>query len=305
MNKNEYWSKIPNNLVWISSNEDKIKGEIPLCKDNDILFATIVYMNINTTNIGEVKFTFEDLITFCGLKVRTGKNNSIEQFKKVLSYLQQLKFITSDNDFLMIKPKELIKIDFNITYKKDEDSNDIEWFKLYYKNLIKIINSDINVDKLKLLRVYCYYLSRVKRNNEEQKTQLEEYMIGDDTVVESFYDKYKTICNDLGISESLLRKYLDILEELELIFTDNIGQVKNSDGKEWTANNVYVDNKVYLKRALECSKEYYENELHCTVLGRKVKTKSTISKGYQGKIRQENNKGKDTTKLENKLNELI
>ncbi|NFT91674.1 hypothetical protein FDF86_04490 [Clostridium botulinum] len=290
---NNYFIKLPNNLVWSYES-----GETTLTKDFDKLLVTMCYLDTHVNNISYCCFTLEDLIVKNGFKVRTGKGNSIEQFKSTLLFLQQMGHLDKDLDIVNLKPKEFVSCKYNVAFKQDENENDTEFFRLYYDKFEKIMNSDSKLYKLITLKIYCYTIARMKRNSKEVQEMIDKGM-SDDSVIECFYDKYINICKDLDISDNTLTAHVEFLEELELIYHDNVGLVKDEYGSH-TANNVYAETKENLKRGLTCSRKYYINKGY-TITGKKCSKETNVKKGIKGQIQKQKNENKDTTILEEKL----
>ena len=291
-----YFSKLPNNLVW-----SKKEGEVSLCKDNNKLLPVIVYLDTHYNNITkECYFSLADIITTLGMTPKTGKGKSIEQFKEILKTLQSYGWLSSF-DVDKLKINEFVKCKFEITYKQDEAENDTEWFKLYYDNYVKIMNDDSKLDKFITLKVYCYILSRIKRNsNDKTLEDARKYCDHKGVKVETFYDGYEAFNSDLGISK--IKQHLDLLVELGLIAYGNIGQVKKK-GSQHTANNCYCEDKEELERALDCSRLYYIGEGY-TLTGKDVKNTSKKVKGLKGASQTLENRGKDNSHIVKQIEEI-
>lgn len=294
----DYFTMLPNNIVW--AYED---GEIALIKENDKLLITMIYLDTHITSVGECCFTLEDLIIKSGLKVDRGKGRSIEQFKNTLTFLQSVGWLDSKLDIKNLKPKEFISCAYEVQFKKEDvTENDYCFFKLYYAKFRKLMDCDTKLDKLITLKIYCYILARLKRNSSEQQDS-REMQYWQDTIIEEFHDTYKKICKHLDITPNTFNLHMQLLQDLELIFFDNIGLVKNNDGSHY-ANNIYAETKDWLKQALSASKLYYEGKGY-KCIGKKCSQKTTSIKGYKGKVKELKNAGKDTAKLEQKIEELI
>lgn len=291
-----YFIKLPNNLVWTYEN-----GETTLTKDYDKLLVTMCYLDTHVNNISYCCFTLEDLIIKSSFKVDNHKGKSVDQFKNTLLYLQQIGYLDKDLDIVNLKPKEFVSCKYNVAFKQDECGNDTEFFRLYFDKFEKIMNSDSKLDKLITLKIYCYIIARMKRNSKEDKEMMNKGIF-DDTIVESFYDKYINICKDLDISENTFTVNTYLLEELELIFSDNIGLVKDEYGSH-TANNVYTETKEDLKKALNCSEFYYIDKGY-KILNKKCSKKAMIEKGKKGQIQKQKNEEKDIIILEDKLEDI-
>ena len=294
-----YFSKLPNNLVW-----SKEEGELSLCKDNNKLLPVIVYLDTHNSNItNECYFSLADIIISLGMTPKTGKGKSIEQFKEILKTLQSYGWL-SDFDIDKLKVNEFVKCNFEMTYKQNEADNDNEFFKLYYDKYTKIMNNDSILDKFITLKLYCYILSRIKRNSSEKTLEdARKYKNHDGVNVEYFYDTYKVINGDLGISKNeVLKQHLDLLVELDLIAYGNIGQVKKK-GIEHTANNCYCEDKEELERALKYSRKYYIGK-GFTLTGKEVKKTSKTIKGLKGASQTLENKGKDNSHIVKEIEEI-
>ena len=287
-----YFSKLPNNLVWCVEKE-----EVSLCKDNNKLLPVIVYLDTHYNNItNECYFSLADMIESLGMTPKTGKGKSIDQFKEILKTLQSYKWL-SDFNVDKLKINEFVKCKFEITYKQDEAENDTEWFKLYYDNYVKIMNNDSKLDKFITLKVYCYILSRIKRNSEEKTLEdARKYCDHKGVKVETFYDTYEAFNSDLGISKNtVLKQHLDLLVKLGLIAYGNIGMVKKNNFTH-VANNCYCKDKEELERALDCSIEYYIGKGY-TLTGKDVKKTSKTVKGLKGASQTLENRGKDNSHI--------
>jgi hypothetical protein len=127
---------LPNNIVWTYE-----EGEISLIKDYDKLLITMIYLDTHINNIGQCCFTLDDLIVKSGFITRTGKNNSVEQFKNTLIYLQNLGWLDSALDINNLKPKEFVCCTYQTTFKHDDSDNDTCYFKLYYEDIVNRIKN--------------------------------------------------------------------------------------------------------------------------------------------------------------------
>ena len=105
-----------------------------------------------------------------------------------------------------------------------------------------------------MLNLYCYIISKIIRRND-----------GVDNInitggnAEVFWCSQEEICNNLDITKPTLNTYLKKLEELDLIYCDNIGYIKK-DGCIATPHNVYAETRDELKEGLKQSKYYWESQ---------------------------------------------
>lgn len=256
--KEDYFIKLPNNLIWTISKE-----EIPLCnlEENKLLLPTIIYLGSQINKVNKCVFSLEDLIKSVGFKPRTGKDNSIHKFKKILNIIQKFNWLSNEIDYNNIKLKDLIKTNFNIKCDKNENNNDINFFKIYYNNFYKIMNYNTNMDKINILKLYCHIISRIRRNNYTNINDFNNKILYDKglRLIEEAHITYDDFHKSINISNSstMLNKYLSVLKELELIYYDNIGKVVNKYGEIINSVNVYCENEYELQRALIYEMKYY------------------------------------------------
>lgn len=290
--------KLPNNLIW-SYKEDKYTLMDTI---GDKVLYILPYLDLMTNRLNMCNFSLENMIINAGYKVDTHKNKSVEQFKTTLQELQLREIIYTNTDFNNVKPKELISCMLNIPFKKKND-DDTEFFTITHDNFLKILRDNSKLDKITLIKIYFYINARLSRRVEED-IDFKHYVGGKSN---SFYGTYYTICKDLKITDTVLTKYLKRLQELELVFFDNIGLLQDLlEGTIYTANNVYVIDKKELEQALKESKLYYKECSNIVILGKKNKEETKKIIGLNGKIIQEKNKKNknNVDKLEKKLKQL-
>lgn len=298
VNLNDYFIKLPNNIVWTYE-----KGEVSLTRDMNsktiMILANLMY---RCNVIGDCYFTLEDLIVTCGYVPKTSKGKTNDQFKNVLIELQELGFIVESNiDLITIKSNTFIKCKINTQIAKDDEGNDIEFFKLNYKKYLEIISLDTKVDKSLLLNTYCYINSRLFHRGENDRS-CDNYGTRTWGRAECCYFTYDEATRDLNISENTFKDHISILSDNKLIAYNNIGLVKRDD-KTRMANNVYVIDHEELQMGLLDSKYYYEQNGYI-ILG--LKSTETTKKiiGLESRINQLKETEYDTGKLEKKLDKL-
>jgi len=293
----------PNSLVWNHKNTEDTYSNKNIY--GEIIVHIFSYLDGMENRLGKTFFTIEHMIIFSGMAVNTRKDKSFDQFKEVLIYLQSKKIIVCDVDFTKIKPKDSITCEFIMPIEKNENGKNTRFFNITHENYLDIMDRyEGKLSKLTLLRFYYYINARISR----RETQIiDGKVICNDIVFNGgkancFYDKYSVICDELKIAENTWTSYTQELKKLELIFYDNIGKVKKNDNKH-IANNVYCVDVCELKEALNQSELYYISHGY-TISGKKTDEETSIINGTKGKIQQEKNMNKDTTKLESKLEKL-
>ena len=208
-----------------------------------------------------ITFNLEDIITDWELKPDNHKGKINDQFRSLLEYLKERGLILTDIDFNSIKPKEHLRIEVDLKI----DNN---FFCLPFEVVEKIFNIEEEVNKIILLAYWCYLESRrYKLSNKETEKRGKQA-----TKSETCFLSYKRINEDLGISESTIKKYNDILIEEKLLRIGNLGKIYNEEGKIKCANNLYYTCKN--------KKDYYNIAPQQINLGLKQQVYYYISKGY-------------------------
>lgn len=199
---------LPNNLFY---GKDKNISILEQVNYNYKVICVINYLYLYTTRIDNVNFTLEHMITVSGYKISNKKGESIEQFKNILSQLQKLKLINCDIDMNVIKPKQLVTCNLDIKYEHG--------FMQLYDSEINAISTynQKKIDNMQLLFYFCYLKSRIYKRSKD------EYVAKDGGNPETSYLSYNTISHDLNITDETIKKYNDILVELDLIRIGNAG----------------------------------------------------------------------------------
>lgn len=293
--KNENFIMLPNNLVWNYKNSNDTMYNM----FGDKIPYIISYLVSIRDRRSYSRFSLRDIIETCNYKVDTHKGKSVDKFKELLSILQTYNYIESDIDFNKVKPNDLIKckilLDFNtkeVTVQEDNatitENKKTEFFKIDINEYYRLIESNSKLDTCTLVNIYFYIVARLR--HEENKPAV-------------CYMSYDNILKDLNISKNTLTKYLTYLKDNKFIYFDNIGTIEKGD-KKLTANNVYSLNEIDLNKGLEESKIHYKIEGY-TILNNNKKSVVMTINGLKGRIKQLNDQGKDTSKMEEKLQEEL
>lgn len=293
--KDEYFIKLPNNLVWTYE-----EGEDPLIQElNSKTVMVLSNLLFRCNPLGECYFTLEDLIKSLGYTPKTGKGKINEQIKSILISLRDLKFIANTNvDLREIKVNTFIKCEMQSNIITNEDGDNEQFFRVFYSDYQKIMAIDTKLDKDILFNIYCYINSRILHRADGDET-ISEYDTRNYGKAEYTYFKYEEIVRDLKISETTFKDHLEVLKTNKLVFSDNIGLIEK-DGNRRMANNIYTIKECEFEIALSDSRFYYEKEGY-RILGKK--TDEGIKKiiGLSSRINQLKEQGYDTTKNEKKL----
>ena len=196
----------------------------------------------------------------------------------------------------MIKCKILIDLDNNFFILKRIELNSI----LTYKNK--------SIDNMILLKLFCYIKSRIyKRENKK-----ELYLNGGKA--ETCYPSYEKIYNDIGISEGIINKYINILVELNLIRFDNAGVYYHKDNikvkKESPNTYALYDKDGYYKDELKESIKFFrskkQQEGYIFIKNKEKSYKNNNRKlnGELGALTKLKNQGKATSEQLQRIDEI-
>lgn len=293
--KNDNFIMLPNNLIW----NYKTKEESMYNMFGDKVPYIISYLVSIRDRRSISRFSIRDIIESCNYKVDSHKGKSVDKFKELLSTLQTFNYIESNIDFSKIKANDFIKCKVLLDFKTKEvtfkDNNETitenrktEFFKIDIDEYYRLIENTSKLDTCTLVNIYFYIVARLR--HEENKPTV-------------CYMSNKEILNDLNISKNTLTKYLSYLKDDEFIYFDRVGNIENN-GKIINTRNVYALDKDNLKLGLEESKVYYTLQGY-TILGNNTKSTVMTINGLKGRIKQLKDQGKDTSKMEEKLQEEL
>jgi hypothetical protein len=304
--ENKYFSKIPNSLFYKKDGKSILK----ITKDYNALFVLdYIYMSTNRRN--QIKFTIEDVVKYCGLKPDKHSGKSNDKIKSILIKLKELKLIADDTNYSLLGTKGY-KSDKDLLYttpklfKKDIFGNDTEFVILTDEEKDRIMNTDINIDKLKLLFYYLYLKSRIYKRDVNDG---ELHMAGGKS--ESAYINFEKINEDTLFTADTINKYNETLDKLNLIRYGRAEHwyYKNDTNKTIREScNVYVlyndgNYETNLKEGIKQYKLYYSHE--------RVFTKSEYANnnrrinGKIGRISYLERIGKATNAQIKEKNELV
>jgi len=254
-----------------------------------LLVLDYIYSNRNMKNI--TPFSLEDIIAHCGLAVRSGNGNTIDQFKNILHTLHNLKVIEIEN--LKLTPKQfnkcklLIDIDRDFFYFNEDDKKKI----FDYKH-----GNESSIDKFKAFLLYCYILSRIRQNT--------------DGTTGVCYPSYSLITKDTGISDPVINKYINFLVKTDLIRVGNAGLFYYSADKNkrvTESSNIYAifDKHGDWQDKLNDSIKTYKNNHPERIFVKSYKNNNKSENGYIARITYLEKQGKATEKQIEKRDKLL
>lgn len=169
------------------------------------------------------------------------------------------------NDFIYMTKTEKMKLDDNFTLLYDEE-------------IFKILNySKEPINNYSVLQLFSYLIKSISNN-----------ALNDDYLL--CYPSYKDMNDKFGLSESTISKYIDILQEIDLIRCDYTGIEQLASGKIKNTKMYYCrakDEQVLIDRI-----EYERKEKGFIKLNKKSKDDSNLKRSITQRINY----------LENKLN---
>lgn len=299
MNNIEHFSKLPNILLVPQGEEGESIYQLIL---DDKIILVLDYLYINTNRINQSLFTINDIITTYNFKIDLHKNKINDKVRYILKLLEELEIIEIYEDIDKIKNNELVKCRILI----DLDNN---FFILKRNELYSILEyKNKSIDNMILLKLFCYLKARIyKRENKK-----ELYLNGGKA--ETCYPSYNKIYNDIGISEGVINKYINILVELNLIRCDNAGVYYHKDNiknkKESPNTYALYDKEEYYKDELKESIKFFrsrkENEGYIFVKNKKNPYKNNNRKlnGELGALTKLKNQGKATNEQLKRIEEI-
>ncbi|MBC2579966.1 hypothetical protein [Clostridium sp. DJ247] len=231
--------KLPNRLFYTTKNDEKdsitylsikdtIKDTDKVQKNenkiNEKVLCIFEFLYNNVDRRDKIKFTLEHIIVQCGYTVDQRANRSVQQFRRILNKLLELKVISIVpdigkckkekviNNFDDLKPKDFVVCKLELDMSK-------MYFQLKDSDREVIMNYDKEeINKTKLLIHYCYICARVYKRSKEDGDQ-----IAHGGRAEVWAITYKMFRDDLGETDETIKKYNDILQELGLVYINNLG----------------------------------------------------------------------------------
>lgn len=302
-NETDYYVKLPNLLFFTYT--DVEQSILQLIKDNKVfLLIDYLYTNTNRKNISSC--TIEDIVTTYGYKLNTRKGKICDKIKDILVKLKELKLIDSDLDFNKITYNQLVKCQLNIFPKSDSDK-DYHFVLLTDTERNKIVNQNYK-DNLKILIYYCYLKARMFKRARNDDIE------ANGGRAEVTFLSYKTISGDLGLSDKTIKKYNDLLVDIDLIRIGNAGLWYYADDKNKTVKespNFYTLFKdgweLQLKEAIKFYKSKTENLNKIFDENRNYKNNNRKLNGKLGAIIKKERNGTatvDDVKLKNEIIEF-
>lgn len=212
------------NDKFITVPKDIIIGDDTILKRyGDKGFLIMLYISKHRTNFDTSYISVANCIEECGYKLPKKENATVKEFKDIIKAMIKDKIITTDKDDFKLN-------DLIVCYLDDESNN---FFKLEQYQYDWIMEYKGKEKKINLLKLFCVLKARIYKRQKDEDINDGLYEVG--------FPSYKDIKNNCLISESNIKKYIDILVNLNLIRYRNAGLMHNlSTGEVKECNNTYA-----------------------------------------------------------------
>lgn len=178
------------------------------------------------------------------------------------------------NDFVYMAKTEKMRLDDNFTLLYDEE-------------IFKILNySKEPINNYSVLQLFSYLIKSISNN-----------ALNDDYLL--CYPSYKDMNDKFGLSESTISKYIDILQEINLIRCDYTGIEQLASGKIKNTKMYYCRAKD--EQALIDKIEYERKEKGFIKLNKKSKDDSNLKRSITQRINYLENKLNNNTITESEM----
>lgn len=245
-------------------------------KDCDSMrLAVFAYLFIRRGQDDIFYFSVNTMLDWMHKKINRHKGGVNDKAVELLNHFRKQKYILYDNSVF-----EKEKIDENGKLKKvnvweqffgmkfniekvRKEIDESSYTVLYWDEVLSIMNfknvgkKDVYLNNTILLLIFSWIRLKIGRrlNRIDEKKRSQDW-------IEAWECYYIDIANDLGISERMVSKCVNVLKELGLIYYERIPTSKISD-EEYRSNHVifvtqYKREGNYL---IASGKDYYMNEL--------------------------------------------
>lgn len=298
-----YYAKLPNKIF---IEDDKNKESYLQQIKNDKVILIVNYLYTNTNRKGKSFFTLEDMIIECGYKPNMNKGRTNDIFKNILIKMQDIKMILTDINLEDLKRNDYVCCDLNI-FQKNELDEDNNYIQLYDSERELIFSYDKEkVDNLTLLKLYCYLKARMYRRKDDKNIQATG---GNATVC---YPSYAKIEEDINISQASIKKYIDILVDIDLIRYDNAGihypkgnpKFKRESANTYCLYDEYDNWKIEIKESIKFYKAQKEENGFVFCKDNTYKNNNRKLNGELGALIRLKNKGKANDKQLKRIDEI-
>ena len=242
---------------------------------NSMRLAVFVYLFVRRGQDNASFFSINTLLNWLHKKTDGRKGRINDKTVELLNHFRKQEFIIYDN-LVFEKEKmdengklkkvnvweQFFEMKFNIE-KVRKENDESSYTVLYWDEVLSIMNykniekKDMYLNNTVLLLIFSWIRLKIGRrlNRVDEKKRSQDW-------IEAWECYYIDIANDLGISERMVSKCINILKELGLIYYERIPATKISDEK-YRSNHVIL--VIQYKREgnylIASGRDYYMNEL--------------------------------------------
>jgi hypothetical protein len=214
-NLSESFSQLPNEVFYLKDeNRDDKKTEqgsiINTIKDDKVIII-LHELYVNTSFRRNYNMNLEFFIEQCGYQVN---QKSKKNFENILNKLKEINII----DFDKIHNK-IITIDTEQIMLKSENN----YFSISDEEIIKLKTiKDLRL-RMSILKLYSYLKATTTKRSIDRKTG-KKHSIQVEQIPQVTWQSYEYIERFIKIGQAHLKKYIDILKELDLIDYTSCGK---------------------------------------------------------------------------------
>lgn len=226
-------------------NNDYIKGDNALTCDE---LSTLLLISMNKTVKNQYIFTIKHLLNLTyNDKNLNRKVDTIKNILKQLNYDKILYYYKSTRE----NSNNILDIDTidrnDLIFATDNILLDGNFTMIYDDDIYSILkdSNKYNIDINILLSIYVYICSYLNNNKQDENYKL-------------CYVAHETICNDLNIAENTLLKYIEVLNDINIIRSDYAGYKETAKGKIKNEVMYYCrceDENILIKRLADIRKD--------------------------------------------------
>ncbi|MCY6372758.1 helix-turn-helix domain-containing protein [Clostridium ganghwense] len=286
----DYFTKIPNRYVRHDIGDTYANTYSNTCSDKVTAITHILTKNMNIR--GYIMITIDMIMQELGYKeAKRRKVEAVNPIKETLSKMIDEGIFEFDEDISKFKRKDTILIKKHEFLKMNDESYAFVEIKDFEFERIMSVR---NEDNCKLLTLFASIKSRIYNG---------------DSVVNAHgcFPSIKVLSRDTGLNEKTIEKYIDILQEIDLIRYENAGDRLYPNGEYKKSSNNYVLCRAGCEEALKESIKYLrkkEMEKGVVFVGKEIQATANEKRKLTCLINSLESEEKLSKREENKLRKL-
>lgn len=255
-------------------------------KELTALSLILMHDNVREQSI----FTIDNIIKLMNLKSTSREQKFIKDLLLKLKDSHYIELYSNPQiieEYILNDINSINKNDFIYMTKTEKMRLDDNFTLLYDKEIFKILNYlKEPINNYSMLQLFSYLIKSISNN-----------ALNDDYLL--CYPSYKDMNDKFGLSESTISKYIDILQEINLIRCDYTGIEQLASGKIKNTKMYYCRAKD--EQALIDKIEYERKEKGFIKLNKKSKDDSNLKRSITQRINYLENKLNNNTITESEM----